>query len=348
MGYSPHNKTIHSVSEAKFNPLSGSGLKVLQSQRGSFVSTQTEIFGKLNWEKYLEDVVKTPSLGNQPPDNNERRVDLENENENESKASDDSLEREELGDNSESEIKETEIPDQIDIPVVDPPCESPVDHSVENRRSTRTRPPSLKCIENAMHNVSSKSVPIFEPETYPIAATCKQSLRWMSAVSDEFKAFKTNSVAQVIDRTPDMKTVGTRWCFKIKLNDKGEIDRYKARLTMQGFSQIFGVNYEQTFAPTPRMESILLVLGIVASKDLEDFQGDVETAFLNPKIDFDIFVRLPLGHPQHDDKTPLVSGHVRHEAAAVWQHRGSRGRHRRHVVAGCLVRRAAGSDARLG
>ena len=73
--------------------------------------------------------------------------------------------------------------------------------------------------------------------------------------------------------------VTSKWVFKVKLNSDGSLDKLKARLVARGFSQMYGVDYERTFAPTVRFDTLRLFFAIVALEDLECHSVDVNNAF---------------------------------------------------------------------
>jgi hypothetical protein len=78
--------------------------------------------------------------------------------------------------------------------------------------------------------------------------------------------------------------IGTKWVLKNKQGEDGEIARNKARLVAQGFSQVEGLDFKETFALVTRLEAIMILLAFVTSKGFKLYQMDVKTAFLNGVI----------------------------------------------------------------
>ncbi|CAL9135764.1 unnamed protein product, partial [Musa textilis] len=91
------------------------------------------------------------------------------------------------------------------------------------------------------------------------------------------------------------KRVGCKWVFKTKRDSTGNIERYKARLVAKGFSQKEGIDYNETFSPVSRKDSLRIVMALVAHYDLELHQIDVKTAFLNGDLDEEIYMEQPEG-----------------------------------------------------
>ena len=83
--------------------------------------------------------------------------------------------------------------------------------------------------------------------------------------------------------------------LKIKRDEAGNIERYKARLVALGFLQKKGRDFAETFSPTPQVALLRTMLAIAAEKDLETDHVDIKTAFLNGDIDCELYIRLPDG-----------------------------------------------------
>ena len=81
--------------------------------------------------------------------------------------------------------------------------------------------------------------------------------------------------------------------FKVKVDGNGRVERYKARLVAQGFTK--GADYDETFCPVVRMESLRTVVGLAVPNGLKLHQLDVTMAFLNGELEEDVYVRQPEG-----------------------------------------------------
>ena len=99
-----------------------------------------------------------------------------------------------------------------------------------------------------------------------------------------------------------------KWVYRTKLNANGSINKYKARLVVKGYAQIFGVDYSDTFAPVARLDTIRLLLAIAAQKGWKVFQLDVKSAFLNGVLPEEVYVDQPEGFVKQgeEDKVYLL------------------------------------------
>ena len=91
----------------------------------------------------------------------------------------------------------------------------------------------------------------------------------------------------------DRQIIGTRWVFRNKLDDSGAMSRNKARLMAQGYKQQEEIDYDETFSPVARLEAIRLLIAFASHQGFTLFQMDVKTAFLNGKINEEVYVKQP-------------------------------------------------------
>jgi hypothetical protein len=134
-----------------------------------------------------------------------------------------------------------------------------------------------------------------EPKTYREAMEGEDSVEWQDAAKREFDALIKNSTWDMVERPRDRHVLKGKWVFRIKLKEDGAIDKFKARWVIKGFLQLAGVEFGETYAPTPRYESLLVLLAIAALKNFKLFQLDITSAFLNGKIDKEIYMEQPEG-----------------------------------------------------
>lgn len=132
-----------------------------------------------------------------------------------------------------------------------------------------------------------------EPKSYEEACNRADSSEWKKAMEDEVESHKKNESWEYCNLPPGKHAIKSRWTFRIKHRSDGEIDKYKARLVAKGCSQKYGIDYEETFSPTVRHSSIRFLLSLAAKYKLKIHQMDVETAFLHPELNEDIYMELP-------------------------------------------------------
>ena len=122
-------------------------------------------------------------------------------------------------------------------------------------------------------------------------------------MEEELEQFTRNDVWKLVARPDGVNIFGTKWIFKNKTNEHGEVVRNKARLVAQGYSQIKAVDFEETFAPVARLEYIRLFLWMACILNFKVYQMDVKSAFLNGVLQEEVFVEQPKGFedPIHQD-----------------------------------------------
>jgi len=96
--------------------------------------------------------------------------------------------------------------------------------------------------------------------------------------------------------------IGSQWVFCLKYNADGSIEQYKARLVAKGYSQWPGFEYLKIFTPTIRMPTVRTILVLAAIEDLHLRSIDISHAYLNGKMDLDVYMEQPEGYTQGDPK----------------------------------------------
>ncbi|KAM2723556.1 hypothetical protein EV1_026500 [Malus domestica] len=159
------------------------------------------------------------------------------------------------------------------------------------RRSTRARRPNPKYANAAIIEEST------EPETFEEAS---QSSEWMTAMKEEIDALQQNQTWDLVPKPRDVKSISCKWVYKIKRRPDGSIERYKARLVARGFSQQYGLDYDETFSPVAKLTTVRVLLALAANKDWNMWQMDVKNAFLHGELDREIYMIQPMGFQSQD------------------------------------------------
>lgn len=129
--------------------------------------------------------------------------------------------------------------------------------------------------------------------------------KWVAAIKEEMEALEKTET-WTLEPLPDgRKTVGCKWIFSIKHKADGTIDRYKARLVAKGYTQIYGINYQETFSPVAKLNTVRVLLSLAANLDWPLHQFDVKNAFLHGDLKEEIYMDIPLGYTT-SSKTNVV------------------------------------------
>jgi hypothetical protein len=163
--------------------------------------------------------------------------------------------------------------------------------SLEDRLNLRQEIRNLEIPDLQLINLENNS--ILEPKNFKQAMSNEDSEHWESAVKTEYENINRRNVWTIID-SKDMKKgmrpLGTKWVLKVK-ND----GRYRARLVVQGFAQIPGVDFEESHAPVANDVTIRLLLALSLKNNWEVHQIDVETAFLYGELNETVYLKKPEG-----------------------------------------------------
>jgi hypothetical protein len=104
---------------------------------------------------------------------------------------------------------------------------------------------------------------------------------WVQAMNQEIDSIEKNKTWDLVDLPSHKKSIGVKWVYKTKLNEKGQIEKHKARLDAKGFSQKPRTDYGETFSPVARLDTIRTLLAIAAQHKWQVYQMDVKSSSLN-------------------------------------------------------------------
>ncbi|KAI1001928.1 hypothetical protein K3495_g6279 [Podosphaera aphanis] len=173
--------------------------------------------------------------------------------------------------------------------------------------------------ESAFSCFPGTEIPI--PRSYDQAiADSIYGEKWKKAVSEGLDGIFANGTFEEEIPPDGANIVGMKWIFTIKFLYDGSIERFKARLVVRGFSQIYGQDFTETFAPTVWADTLQVFLTIVAAEDLEAEQFDIKLAFTEATPREYLYCRPPAGVPiqMHHVWRPQRSLYGLKQAARDW------------------------------
>ena len=118
------------------------------------------------------------------------------------------------------------------------------------------------------------------------------------AMQEELNNFERNQVWKLVER-PNTNVIGTKWVFRNKQDENGVVTRNKARLVARGFTQVEGLDFEETYALVATLEAIRMLLAYATHHNFKLYQMDVKSAFLNGPIQELIYVEQPSSFEDH-------------------------------------------------
>ena len=149
-----------------------------------------------------------------------------------------------------------------------------------------------------------------EPTTH---AEAQSDLAWRKAMEIELESVEKNRTWELVDPPAGYCSITLKWVFKLKKDEKGAVIKHKARLVARGFVQQEGIDYDDAFAPVARMESVRVLLALVAQEGWGVHHMDVKSAFLNGDLKEEEYVRQPPGFA-----VPGEEGKVYHLRKALY------------------------------
>ena len=165
------------------------------------------------------------------------------------------------------------------------------------------KPEDANQIEHAMVVAVSETEAI-DPLSLEEAMKQSDKPKWETAIREELNNLREAGTWTIIERPKERNIVKNKWVFRIKKNAAGKIERYKARLIAKGFTQVFGVDYYNTWAPVAKLGLIRLLLATAVQHGWPINMFNFHSAFLNGKLDSDeeVFMEQPQGFKELDKK----------------------------------------------
>ncbi|CAL2255491.1 unnamed protein product [Prunus armeniaca] len=201
---------------------------------------------------------------------------------------------------SEEEYEETMI-DNISSPVQ-------VTTDATNANSPGNSPSSTPVKLRDITEIYARcNMSIIEPENFAEASKDKAWQKAMKiAMKINMEMIEKNETWELVDRPSDKPIISVKWVYKTKLNLDGSIQKHKARLVVKGYAQKPGIDFNETFAPVPRLDTIRTLIALAAQKGWKLYQLDVKFAFKNGVLKEEVYVDQPDGFviTHYEDKAP--------------------------------------------
>jgi hypothetical protein len=124
---------------------------------------------------------------------------------------------------------------------------------------------------------------------------------WIRAMNEELDQIEKNNTWELVPRHEDKNVIGSKWVFKNKMNEKGQVVRNKSILVCKGYAQVEGLDFDETFAPVERLEAIKMFLAYSCHKNCKVYQMDVKSTFLNGDLEEEVYMEQPEGFSLTDN-----------------------------------------------
>jgi hypothetical protein len=133
-----------------------------------------------------------------------------------------------------------------------------------------------------------------------------RDLDWVVVMQEELNNFTRNEVWYLVPRS-NQNVVGTKWVFRNKQDEHGVVTRNKAWLVAKGYSQVEGLDFDETYASVARFESIRILLAYATYHGFKLYQMDMKSAFLNGPIKEEVYVERPPGFEDSEYPTHVYN-----------------------------------------
>lgn len=133
---------------------------------------------------------------------------------------------------------------------------------------------------------------VADPLSYEEAVERKERVQ---AMKEEMSSIEQNQTWKLVELPQDRNVIGVKWVYKTKFGPDGSVLKYKAKLVAKGYAQKQGIDYEETFSPVARFETVRLLIAMAARLRQPIYQFDVKSAFLNGELKEEVYVEQPEG-----------------------------------------------------
>ena len=123
----------------------------------------------------------------------------------------------------------------------------------------------------------------------------KRDQKWFAAMKEELEALRKNKTWELTTLPRGKKAVSCKWVYTVKQSPEGKIERYKARLVARGYSQTYGIDYDETFAPVAKMNTVRVLISCATNFGWPLHQLDVKNAFLHGDLQEEVYMKIPPG-----------------------------------------------------
>jgi hypothetical protein len=128
-----------------------------------------------------------------------------------------------------------------------------------------------------------------------------EDVNWLKSMNEELDQIEKNNTWELVPRPADKNVIGSKWVFKNKMNEQGQIVKNKARLVYKGYAQVEGQYFDENFAPVERLEAIRMFLAYACHKNFKVYQMDVKSDFLNGYLEEEVYMEKHEGFSLTDN-----------------------------------------------
>ena len=161
-------------------------------------------------------------------------------------------------------------------------------HFFQYSETSRNSSADESCIPAESDNAIEET----SPNSYNEAV---ESQKWRESMTAEIKALRNRGCWRVIKTPNGVKLIKSKYVYRLKKDWTGKIIKRKSRLVVQGFLQVEGIDYNETYAPIAKVTTFRLMLALAKVLDLHIHQLDVDSAFLYADLKEHVFMQPPPG-----------------------------------------------------